>query len=175
MTKLFRGSNSSFRAKVAARDKGICANCLLDTLALAQSYRDAAEKDKERSGGTYACLRCEHVGMSKPCEECGGRLLKSVDCHDHRAEVVREATRHGFKALAFIRLMQQNQSLWVADHRVPLAAGGDDTLENGRTLCVPCNHRTTGDQTRERNRAKARERKPTNVARNILRTMRGRK
>jgi 5-methylcytosine-specific restriction enzyme A len=30
------------------------------------------------------------------------------------------------------------RSLWQADHIVPIIEGGADTLENLRTLCLPC-------------------------------------
>lgn len=32
---------------------------------------------------------------------------------------------------------------WEADHILPLAEGGNDTLDNLRTLCIPCHRRET--------------------------------
>jgi HNH endonuclease len=34
-------------------------------------------------------------------------------------------------------------TLWDADHVVPLVLGGGDTLENLRTLCIPCHAAVT--------------------------------
>lgn len=35
------------------------------------------------------------------------------------------------------------RSLWICDHRVPLALGGCDALHNTQTLCYRCNKRKT--------------------------------
>ncbi len=33
--------------------------------------------------------------------------------------------------------------VWEADHRIPLCLGGSDTLDNIRTLCIPCHRLET--------------------------------
>lgn len=35
------------------------------------------------------------------------------------------------------------KELWEADHRIPLSWGGPDTMENIRTLCIPCHRLVT--------------------------------
>jgi 5-methylcytosine-specific restriction protein A len=45
----------------------------------------------------------------------------------------------------------RRSSYWDADHIVPVCEGGGEcTLENIRTLCVPCHQRVTKDQARRR-------------------------
>jgi hypothetical protein len=175
VSKLLRGSNSSFRARIYERDRAVCALCDLDTEALAQRYRDATERDKAASQ-KYQCNQCEHVGTTHPCEECGGRLQRTVECFDARADVTREASRMGFKSVEFVNLMHAKQSLWVADHVMPINDGGDDDPDtNGRTLCVPCNRRVTAEQARQRAAARRVMRGRKNTARQILRAMKGRR
>ena len=40
---------------------------------------------------------------------------------------------------------KRNQSLWEMDHIVPVIEGGQNTLDNLRTLCVPCHKRDTAE------------------------------
>jgi hypothetical protein len=46
------------------------------------------------------------------------------------------------------------KSWWEADHIVPVVEGGDSSLENIRTLCIPC-HREVTRSLRERRRSAA--------------------
>lgn len=173
MSKLLRGSNTSFRARVYQRDRAICALCNLDTEALAQRYMDAAERDREVSH-LYECQHCEYVGTARPCEECGSRFQRTVESFNARAEVTRQAARLGFKPVEFVNLMHAKKSLWVADHVVPIDDGGEDDPEgNGRTLCVPCNHRVTAEQSRQRAKAQRVMRGHKSVARQVVRAMKG--
>jgi 5-methylcytosine-specific restriction endonuclease McrA len=57
------------------------------------------------------------------------------------------------------------RSCWDADHIVPVAEGGGEcTLENIRTLCVPCHQRVTKDQARNRASRRRRERSGSHIA-----------
>lgn len=50
-------------------------------------------------------------------------------------------------------------SCWDADHIVPLVEGGAHSLENLRTLCVPCHQRVTRDLAKRRSARQRRERR----------------
>jgi 5-methylcytosine-specific restriction protein A len=52
----------------------------------------------------------------------------------------------------------RRRSYWDADHIIPVAEGGGEcTLANIRTLCVPCHQQVTKDQTRRRASQRRRE------------------
>ncbi|MDP9194407.1 MAG: HNH endonuclease [Acidobacteriota bacterium] len=38
---------------------------------------------------------------------------------------------------------KRRKSWWEADHRTPVVEGGDSSLENMRTLCIPCHRAAT--------------------------------
>jgi hypothetical protein len=172
--RLLRPSNSTFRSRVGARDCGVCALCGLDTEDLARRYDDASALDRAALQ-KYQCNNCDDVGTARPCAECGSRLQRTVESVENRAAITCEATRRGFKALEFHRLVNERRSLWVADHTMPLDDGGEDDPDtNGRTLCVPCNHRVTADQARRRAKGRRVMRgRNDNIAREIRRAMKG--
>lgn len=41
--------------------------------------------------------------------------------------------------------VETGKPLWQADHVDPRVSGGPTTLWNGRTLCLPCHYRITGE------------------------------
>ena len=106
------------RLKVWYRDQGVCAICGFDSKAM-RIQVDATMKDiGERS----------------------------------RFAVCREI-RDAFHGLGFTRvhlsfLCFQSYWLWDADHIVPVVEGGQSTLENLRTLCVPCHKAETAHHKR---------------------------
>ncbi len=79
------------RAKVAKRDRGICALCREDCRALRRAY----------------------LALPKP-------------------------KRRAFAEAWQIPSRRRRKTWWDADHIVALAEGGDNALENLRTLCLPC-------------------------------------
>jgi 5-methylcytosine-specific restriction enzyme A len=86
------------RERVLRRDKGVCAICGLNTVALSSALRKLNWRGRQR--------RCAELGVPI------GRI----------------------------------KSLWDADHVVPVVEGGGEcTLENMRTLCIPCHKRATAD------------------------------
>ena len=54
-------------------------------------------------------------------------------------------------------IAKRRKSWWEADHILPVVEGGDSTLENVRTLCIPC-HRAVTAALRERRRNAGRQR-----------------
>lgn len=94
------------------------------------------------------------------CSRCGcdtdriKRLLTRWR-YDHEAE---SAARAFWRSEGF----PIGRQLWEADHIVPRAEGGEDRLENLRTLCVPCHKARTaawhGERARRRALARLRSR-----------------
>lgn len=102
------------RARLAERDRGICALCGRDCFAL-----------KRRYWRLIAAAKDHHWSVSR-------KRVARVNAMLHRL---------GFKP---------GQSMWEADHTVPLVDGGSRQLSNVRTLCVPCHKRVTAEQATER-------------------------
>lgn len=98
------------RTETWKRDKGVCANCGLDTVKL------IAKLEKKRVKPTW--------------------LVPGKEGRNHRLNAVRYM-------LELWGAPRTHKSLWICDHRVPLALGGCDALHNTTTLCYRCNKRKT--------------------------------
>ena len=60
------------------------------------------------------------------------------------------------------------QSMWAADHIVPVVEGGGDCgLDNYRTLCVPCHKIVTAEWRRKKSKAKLLAHEVQDVERNL--------
>ena len=53
---------------------------------------------------------------------------------------------------------------WAADHIIPIAVGGPNTLENQRLLCVPCHKDVTATWHREKAEARRQEKRASHGA-----------
>jgi len=93
-----RSSTSYLRECVLARDRGICAECGIDTLRLRRSVM---------------------------------RLPFAA-----RMQRIRELIGSGAAA-------RRRKSWWEADHILAVVEGGDSSLDNIRTLCIPCHRFAT--------------------------------
>ena len=121
-----RTSPSAAREGVFERDRGVCARCRIDTLDLLRRLRNLARRRA-------------------------------------RPEVLAEARQLalGFEAAIEVgsgsRVLRIRRTLWQADHILPVAEGGGGcSLDNLRTLCLPC-HRTVTAELAERLRRIARD------------------
>jgi 5-methylcytosine-specific restriction endonuclease McrA len=110
-----RTSPSAARERVFERDRGVCARCCRDTLDLLRRLRNLARR--------------------RP-----------------RPEVLVEARQLalGFEAAVEVgrrgRVLRIRRTLWQADHILPVAEGGGGcSLENLRTLCLPCHRVVTAE------------------------------
>lgn len=115
---LFEKHQSVRRAKVKERDRGVCADCGLDTVAFARVLH-RLERGFVPPG--------RHYGRTR------GRIRGQQWL---RAREIKRALRipsHRF------------DELWDADHIVPQAEGGPHSMENLRTLCIWCHRRVTAD------------------------------
>lgn len=104
----------ALRRAVFERDRGICALCGRDCQALETRIN---ERLRGLVGGNTRQLELRARGRWH-------RMFQ----------------RLGVPVLSFHRLAR---SLWDADHTVPLVEGGANTVENMRTLCLPCHKRQT--------------------------------
>lgn len=143
------------RPFVFARDKGVCASCALDTVALLRRWLDLA--------GRWAMRRLGH----------GGGDMHNVRQFIHFAQprkaidgycAARPGDPEWAEACALLapiatepdKLAHRTASLWDMDHVVPVVEGGGSCdLANLRTLCIGCHKRATADLAARR----ARERK----------------
>jgi len=106
------------RAKVKERDRGICADCGLDTVAFA-AFILRLERGFVPRGRSYGRSR----GWIR-----GQQFL--------RARAIRRDLRIPSHRFA---------DLWDADHIVPQVEDGPQTMENLRTLCIWCHRRVTAE------------------------------
>lgn len=133
------------REQAHARDEGICQSCGRDTKALEEHIRGMIRRVDREATDEDDLVRRERVRR---------RLLKAV----------RELEEEGYKKCFRVHRphaiaggwtyarVQIRQALWEADHILPKIFGGKDTLENLRTLCVPCHKEVTARLSAERAR-----------------------
>lgn len=89
------------------------------------------EKIFERDAGV--CEKC-HLDTDAIDARIKKLMMLGAPC-----SVIDEAfSVHGFSSAS-------TSSLWEADHIAPLSEGGEDTIENMRTLCQPCHREVTAD------------------------------
>lgn len=109
-------SPSHLRWKLRERDKGICAICSLDTIALKKEFAEFCG-EIQRSWVTIRSLQSSQRSLNERVE-----WLKS----------------HGIPA------GRSCSDWWDADHIIPVVEGGGETgLDNFRTLCIPCHKKET--------------------------------
>jgi 5-methylcytosine-specific restriction protein A len=105
-------------------------------------------------------------GQSGKCCWCGGALKGRQRSWCGQACIDRYLIAKGDQGRARILLLKRDHGkcalcsnvtdYWEADHTVPIVEGGALTIENLRTLCVPC-HRSETRKLRARMSAKAKE------------------
>ena len=121
------------RAKVEARDKGVCAMCGLDTEALGARWR-RQELDLRAAAG-------EHVGRGRRYKDFPIHLTHVLE-RDEAWRVLRTEMEVYFGK--WRTAYRTRWSLWDMDHIVPVKDGGGQCgLENLRTLCLPCHRQVT--------------------------------
>lgn len=108
MTSTAYLATAPLRRKVFARDRGVCALCGWDTVALGEALE------------AHAQALARH----------GAELGRIIDRSRHADHEVRGWLR----AIGF----RGRRWLWEVDHLLPQAWGRRNELSNLRTLCVPC-------------------------------------
>jgi 5-methylcytosine-specific restriction protein A len=95
-----------------------------------------------RSSPSYLrdCVFARDAGV---CALCG------IDTHRQRRDVMRLPFAARMKELRSLQehgiISRGRKTWWEADHILPVVEGGDSTLENMRTLCVPCHRGVTAE------------------------------
>lgn len=121
-----RNSPAYARQRVLERDRGVCAHCGRDCVAL--------------EAKVVAWLRAGAAAGANAVDHYMRRRRRAAIAYRFGVLV----TGGGFE-FASIR------SLWQADHIVPVVEGGGGCgLDNLRTLCVPCHKRETRELARRR-------------------------
>lgn len=126
--------------EVPKGSRTFCGEQCVDAFLSTKGYQHLVPKVKQRDNEI-----CQLCGMDcKAAREFAQRLRR----RDF------EAWRHYHDALG----LPTSRRLWEADHIEPRCRGGANTLENLRTLCLPCHKAVTkrlaADRARERRDAK---------------------
>ena len=164
-------TDPSYQAKlVLERDKGVCAECGRDCVALARELealvlQRSREMVRDGEFGRYDCYRAGQWKFGDPApSNCG---------HDDCVEIKAQNVAWCFPERLIGNKLQElgipkgfviwgrtfMRRLWEMDHIVPVVEGGGSCgIENLRTLCFACHRR----ETRELARRRAERRKQEN-------------
>jgi 5-methylcytosine-specific restriction enzyme A len=104
-----------------------------------------------RSSSSYLreCVFARDAGVCAICHTDTHRLRKRILRlpFAQRMREIRSLIEQGV-------IHKRRRSYWEADHRMPVVEGGDSSLDNMRTLCIPC-HRIATRELGARRRATA--------------------
>jgi len=123
-----RMSPSEARAAVFQRDRGVCAHCRRDCHAIQAELRGMAAILDEAWARQFGRTAIGHtlVLYSHECPVIAGPFLRLCE------------------AVGLKKPWRYPRHLWEADHIVPVVEGGGEcTLSNYRTLCIPCHRAET--------------------------------
>jgi 5-methylcytosine-specific restriction protein A len=95
----------------------------------------------QRDGGICALCGVDTAVLGTVLQAEWGRVKLARTPRERRE---RAAFRQRF------RWFFRRASYWDADHIVPVTEGGESSLENLRTLCVPCHQHVTKEQAKRR-------------------------
>lgn len=97
------------------------------------------------------------------CAECG---LDTDDLLKWTVKLFERYPRKGWRSNTSNAMLllshfgfNERTSLWEADHIIPVIMGGENTLENLRTLCVPCHKKDTAELAASRSKKAQRSEK----------------
>lgn len=144
---LVRSDANHARRKLLERDRGVCALCGLDTLALQARVREVilettrVWREQKISEAPHAVDQYRYVRFRRTG-------WNPLDLEEWIKKAVREALLpHGMARL------WRRKTLWDADHVKAVADGGNELgLENLRTLCVSCHQERSRLQAKRRAR-----------------------
>jgi 5-methylcytosine-specific restriction protein A len=138
---LSRSSSAGLRAAAYRRDRGVCGLCGCDT-----------EKVKRVMRAAFSAYLETRFGTTKRADSSWRPGMFSMWSAARAADPVFQL----FVSLGWTASRLQNDdSLWDADHIVPVVEGGGETgLENIRSLCLPCHKAETRELARRRAKAR---------------------
>ena len=125
---------ATVRSLVEQRDKGICAECGVDSEARAR------EAEQTRLLIYWLARRhAEDLWSAGLLPQPGPAPANYFDCHRLAAKWTREQITERFG-----EARAHDGHTWEADHIIPVVEGGGECgLENYRTLCLPCHRKAT--------------------------------
>lgn len=173
---LIRSSPQHLRRLTNERDKGVCAECGLDTKKIGNRFRyllsvhwkgiTRTKRDWKRMAERYGLTehRWYNVRQVDAMTE-GERRAHRIDKRLKRMAMVSiETMTADLEAKGFKNAVRRYRigNLWQADHIKPVAEGGGSCgLENIQTLCTPCHKRKTAEQARRRAAERKEKQQPT--------------
>jgi len=95
-----------------------------------------------RSSPSYLrdCVFARDAGVCALCD---------IDTHRQRKKVIRLPFTDRMRELRRLQehgiISRGRKSWWEADHILPVVEGGDSTMDNMRTLCIPCHRGVTAE------------------------------
>ena len=122
-----------------------------------QAPGKANKKAQFRGGSCPHHLRAVLNITRKPIWKRDWGVCALCGLHTSRIEcllqicLIGERTRHKQKFIDYFKWAisfdlcgdHKIKNMWEADHIIPVCEGGADSLENIRTLCLPCHHAVT--------------------------------
>ena len=91
--------------------------------------------------------------------DAGVCALCRLDTHKLRRRIMRLPFAQRMRELRALQecgaIHKKRKSWWEADHIVPVVEGGDSSLDNMRTLCIPCHRGATRELAARRRRITA--------------------
>jgi len=133
------------RSQLWKRDKGTCALCGVDTVALVKSIEQEFDQtERNRRTSWWA----------------GQRIYRA---HERYLALKARLDEHGISDGRWYA-RRSYQGIWDADHVVPVSEGGGECgLDNYRTLCMACHKAETKELARRKKEDRMREKlKPIN-------------
>jgi 5-methylcytosine-specific restriction protein A len=123
------------RCAVEERDRGVCQRC---GLCIGRIEDRAKALHKRLARLTYG----RRWPQSAP--EQAERDLARAERNASRLgrALARYGVRYQFRRRGYVSHVPH---LWEMDHKVPLAEGGTNALDNLRTLCIPCHRKVTAE------------------------------
>lgn len=91
--------------------------------------------------------------------DAGICALCRLDTHKLRRKIMRLPFAQRMRELRALQergvIHKKRKSWWEADHILPVVEGGDSSLDNMRTLCIPCHRGETRQLAARRRRITA--------------------
>jgi 5-methylcytosine-specific restriction endonuclease McrA len=109
---------------------------------------DACVHEWRLRSSTSYLRECVFERDAGVCAICG------TDTHRLRKRIMRLPFGQRMRELRALQergvIHKRRKSWWEADHMLPVVEGGDSSLENMRTLCIPCHRMATRELARRR-------------------------
>jgi len=135
--------------------RGLCRWCKVEVSGRRRTFCSDACVHQWRLRSSTSYLReCVFERDRGLCSLCG------LDTVRLRRRVMRLPFAERMRELRALQqrgaIARRRKTWWEADHILPVVEGGDSSLENVRTLCIPCHRKVTAGLRERRRNAAAR-------------------